>query len=173
MVAGYSRRLFLIGIVRSIQQKASPEERMHCQSGAVASSNHRIGGCKPHFQGISVMAAWVTRPALSQSLEAGLCIRYERGIRDPYSQSLLLSIPDHYRLCDIKTGTTLHQPHLILYIGGDDIASAGVSIPAVSCIEDDSLVAERVENIELQGHPPQKLCVRSGWGIRTQRHPVR
>jgi hypothetical protein len=153
MVAGYSRRLFLIGIVRSIQGFAG-------RAGALPEQRRRI--LKPsHRRMQAALSRYIRRgdktSPLLQSLASGrhlesslLCIRYERGTRDP--PGLIHSLYC-YRfqtlsgLCDIKTGTTLHQPHSILYIGGDDIASAGVSIPAVSCIADDFLVAERVENL--------------------------
>jgi hypothetical protein len=67
-VAGYSRRLFLIGIARPI----AAMEREHCQSGAVAPSNHHIGRGKPDSQGTSVMAhRGDGKTALFQGQQAG------------------------------------------------------------------------------------------------------
>ena len=105
----------------------------------VASSNHHIGGQAAHSRDIRH-----DQPPCSTAWKLGdissLPCRVSgtgEGTRSLSIASFVIDSRPPHGVCDIRQVQHLQQPHSLRYIVGDDMASAEVSIPAVSCIAGD------------------------------------
>jgi hypothetical protein len=156
-----------------------PEEREHCQSGAVAPSNHHIGRGKPDSQGTSVMAhRGDGKTALFQGQQAGrpslLRIRNAaRGAQIPSPWPFVVHFVIEFRppcgLCNASdrytTANSLIHPYGIYEMFVTTWLGRGLYSCRVMHGTPYPLSSESRERRICKGHPSRAL-VRSGQSIR-------